>query len=80
MTYQSTDRSRYVAPALEGLYSALDVYSWPLISLAILIRGGGPLSLDRMIGREFCRRSKLGRGAAYRFGRERLEMGQCGDN
>jgi len=53
MTYQSTDRSHYVVPALEGLYSALDVYSWPLISLAILIRGGGSLSLDRMIGREF---------------------------
>jgi putative oxidoreductase len=34
MTYQSADRSRYVVPALEGLYSVLEVYSWPLVRAA----------------------------------------------
>jgi hypothetical protein len=34
MAYQSADRSRYVVPVLEELYSALEVYSWPLVRAA----------------------------------------------
>ena len=34
MTYPSMDRPRYVVPALERVYSALEVYSWPLVRAA----------------------------------------------
>jgi putative oxidoreductase len=34
MTYQSTDRRRYVVPGLGSVYTALEVYSWPLVRVA----------------------------------------------
>ncbi len=34
MAYQSMDRPRYVVPALGSVYSALEVYSWPLVRAA----------------------------------------------
>ena len=34
MAYQSMDRPRYVVPALGTVYSAIEVYSWPLVRAA----------------------------------------------
>jgi len=34
MAYPSMDRPRYVVPALGTLYSAIEVYSWPLVRAA----------------------------------------------
>jgi putative oxidoreductase len=34
MAYQSMDRPRYVVPALGSVYSAIEVYSWPLVRAA----------------------------------------------
>lgn len=34
MTYNSIERPRYLVPALEGVYSALESYSWPLLRVA----------------------------------------------
>lgn len=34
MAYQSMDRPRYVVPALGTVYSAIEVYSWPLVRVA----------------------------------------------
>ena len=34
MTDRSLDRPRYVVPALAGLYTALETYSWPLVRAA----------------------------------------------
>ena len=34
MAYQSMDRPRYVVPALGTVYSAIEVYSWPLMRAA----------------------------------------------
>src|SRR5438128_8965755 len=34
MTYDSMDRPRYLVPALGGLYTALEAYSWPLVRVA----------------------------------------------
>jgi len=31
MAYQSMDRPRYLVPALESIYTAIEVYSWPLV-------------------------------------------------
>jgi len=50
--YQAADRPRYLIPGLAGVCAGVETYSWPLISIAILIRGGGALSVDRLLGRE----------------------------
>ena len=34
MAYQGMDRPRYVVPALGTVYSAIEVYSWPLVRAA----------------------------------------------
>ena len=34
MAYQNMERPRYVVPALGTVYSAIEVYSWPLVRAA----------------------------------------------
>ena len=43
---------RLLIPQLKPFYDRVEPLSWGLVMLAVALRGGGPYSLDRKVGRE----------------------------
>ena len=45
-------QTKLLIPTLRRFYEWAEPVSWLLVMLAIALRGGGPYSLDRRLGRE----------------------------